>query len=413
MASSTGVQAPIARPGRRMWPIIAAAVIIVVAVVGVFAYVYLLRNGTSTFVCDPAKEGSCTVTVSGAGASFPFFIWQNWTRVYGNLYPNVTVSYNSIGSTAGKKVIANQTQDFGASDAPLTDAELAASPGEVLFPETLGGVAVTYNVVGIPITTHLNFTGDVVAAMYNGTIAYWDNPVLASLQSSSVAAMLPHTQINAVHRSDGSGTTYAFKDFLAAASPWFHSHYPVDTTANWPCMGAGCTPSYNVQAAAANGNSGVASAVLATDGSVGYVDVIYAYKNLIGTGAVQNRNNNFIQPTLQAIVYAAANETVIPTPVCSNCPVDLRQHIVYARGPVSYPISTYTYTIVYKEMSTNAHTTKNAAYAMAKFFRWIITPQGQSYSPPLFYAELPSNIVAADLILLKSLTWAGQAVITS
>src|SRR5215470_16569748 len=110
MATATGTQAPITRPGRRMWPIIAAAVIIVIAVVGVFAYVYLLKPSSSNFVCDPTKEGSCTVTVSGAGASFPYFVWLNWTKTYEGLYPNVTVNYASIGSTAGKKVIANQTQ---------------------------------------------------------------------------------------------------------------------------------------------------------------------------------------------------------------------------------------------------------------------------------------------------------------
>src|SRR5215471_1068459 len=190
MATATGTQAPITRPGRRMWPIIAAVAIIIIAIVGLFAYVYLLKNGPGSFVCDPTKEGSCTVTVSGAGASFPYFIWLNWTKVYESRYPNVTINYSSVGSTAGKKVIANQTQDFGASDAPLTDAELAASPGEILFPETLGGVAVTYNLVGIPLSTHLNFTADVITQIYNGTIGYWDDAKIVSLQSSSAANVL-------------------------------------------------------------------------------------------------------------------------------------------------------------------------------------------------------------------------------
>ena len=386
------MEAPITRPGRKMWPIIAAVVIIVVAIVGVFAYIYFTRNTTS-FVCNLAVEGSCTITVQGAGATFPAPLIQNWTLTYHALYPNVTVNYNSVGSTAGRQLITNKTVDFGASDAPLTDAQIVAAPGVILFPETLGGVAVTYSLPApFPQNVNVNFTGQVLVMIYNGTITNWNDARLQSLNT----ATLPNVAISAVRRADGSGTTYAFKDYLAHVDTWWSAHVAVDTSATWPSSG----PS-------GQGNAGVAGQVANIPGAVGYVDVIYAVKNSLGEGAVQNRNGFFVTPTLQSIVYAAANETVITSPT------DLRQHIVNARGDQSYAIATYTYIMVYKEMSTNSHTTQTGAYALARFLWWIIGPSGQAKASPLIYAPLPSNIVNADENLLRSLTWAGQQIITS
>jgi len=375
-----------------MWPIIAAVVIIVVAIVGVFSYIYFTRNTTS-FICNRAVEGSCTITIQGAGASFPAPLIQNWTLTYHVLYPNVTVNYSSVGSTAGRQLITNKTVDFGASDAPLTDAQIVAAPGLILFPETLGGVAITYNLPApFPQNVNVNFTGQVLSMIYNGTITNWNDARLQSLNT----ATLPNLAISAVRRADGSGTTYAFKDYLAHVDTWWSAHVAVDTSATWPSSG----PS-------GQGNAGVAGQVATIPGAIGYVDVIYAFKISLPQGAVQNRNGFFVTPTLQSIVYAAANETVITSPT------DLRQHIVNAHGDQSYPIATYTYIMVYKEMSTNSRTTQTAAYALAKFLWWIIGPSGQAKAPLLIYAPLPSNIVAADQNLLKSLTWAGQQIITS
>ncbi len=286
--------------------------------------------------------------------------------------------------------------DFGGSDAPLTDAQIVAAPGLILFPETLGGVAVTYNVPGISANTHLNFTGLVLVEIYNGTITNWNDARIQSINSIP----LPSTPITTVHRSDGSGTTYAFQNYLAAVNTWWNATYHYGTAVNWPV-----TP----LTAAGSGNQNVAGAVSNTPGAIGYVDVIFAIQQSLGVGAVQNRVGNFIQPTLQGIIYAAANETVIS----STNPTDLRQHIVNARGAQSYPIATYTYILVYKELSINPHTSKLAAFALAKFFWWIIGPDGQSKAPALIFAQLPSNIVSGDQTLLRLLTWAGQQIITS
>ncbi len=353
------------------------------AVVGVVAYEYFV--GTS--------NQNTSVTIQGAGATFPAPLIQNWTVTYHNLYSNVTINYNSVGSTAGRQLITNKTVDFGASDAPLTDAQIVAAPGLILFPETLGGVAITFNVPTIASTTHLNFTGEILVEIYNGTITNWNDARIGLINGG---VTLPNQAIYPVHRADGSGTTYAFKDYLSHVDAWWNNHVPVDTSATWPVAGQ---PS-------GQGNAGVASYVSNNQGAIGYVDVIYAVNANLGFGAVLNRDGSFITPTLQSITYAAANETVIS-------PTDLRQHIVNAHGPQSYPIATYTYIMVYKEMSTNPHTSKNAAYALAKFFWWIVGSDGQSKAPGLIYAKLPSNVVSADQTLLRSLTWAGQQIITS
>lgn len=380
MATESGTGTTIQRPGRKLWPIILAAFVILVVIGAVLGYIYLTR--------------STGVIIQGTGATFPAPLIQNWTITYHNLYPNVTVNYNALGSTAGIQVITNQTVDFGASDAPLSDAQLSAAPGLTLFPETLGGVAITYNLAGIPTSTALNFTGNVLVSIYNGTITNWNDPAI----QSSNKVTLPNTPITTVHRSDGSGTTYAFTNYLSVVNSWWNLHVGYNTKVGWPT-----TP----LTAAGSGNSGVAGDVANTPGAIGYVDVIYAVQKGLGVGAVQNQATNYVLPTLKTILWAAGNATVITSPT------DLRQHIVNAAGAQSYPISTYTYILVYKEMSTNKHTTKTVAYALAKFLWWIIGPTAQANAPGLIYAQLPASIVSADQTLLRSLTWAGQQIITS
>jgi phosphate transport system substrate-binding protein len=381
MSTGTGTE-PVKRPGRRLWPIILGLVVIVVAIVGVFAYVYL----TST----PA------VAIQGTGATFPAPLIQNWTITYHNLYSNTTINYNSLGSGAGIAVITNQTVDFGASDAPLSDAQLAAAPGLTLFPETLGGVAITYNLPSssVPSGTQLNFTSTVISQIYNGTITNWND---GRIQSINPGVTLPNTSITTVHRSDGSGTTYAFTNYLSVSEGWWSAHVGFNTKVTWPN-----TP----LTAAGSGNSGVAGDVKNTVGAIGYVDVIYAVNNNLGVGQVKNQAGNYIAPTLQTILWAAGNGTSIISAT------DLRQHIVNAAGAQSYPIATYTYILIYKDLSTNKHTTKAVAYQLARFLWWIIGPVAQAKGPGLIYAQLPTNIVSADQTLLRTLNWSGQQIIT-
>lgn len=386
MATGSGTQPEVRRPGRRIWPIVLAAVIILVAIGGVLAYVYFIGNNNPT--------GS-SATIQGTGATFPAPLIQNWTITYHGLYPNVTVNYNALGSGAGIAVITNQTVDFGASDAPLSDPQLVAAPGLTLFPETLGGVAVTYNVPGISSSTQLKFNSTILVEIYNGTITNWND---ARIQSINPGVTFPTATIMTVHRSDGSGTNYAFTNYLSATNSWWNTNVNYGTKVNWP--------SAPLQLAG-SGNSGVAGDVANTPDSIGYVDVIYAVQKGLGVGAIKNQAGNYVSPSLQTILWAAGNATNIVSPT------DLRQHIVNAAGAQSYPIATYTYILVYKEMSTNKHTTKSVAYALAKFLWWIVGPDAQAKAPGLIYAQLPSNIVSADQTLLKTLTWAGQPTITS
>jgi phosphate transport system substrate-binding protein len=389
--------------------IVALVVVIVAAVAG--GYYFTTNNGSNTqtmsetsmmsssesSMMTSAYQPTTPVSLLGAGATFPAPLLQKWTVTYNSLYPAVTISYNPIGSGGGIQQITAKTVDFGASDAPLNDKQLAAAPGIVLFPETLGGVAVTYNLVsfGVPNSTVLHFTGDVIAAIYMGNITKWNDPALTALNPG---VTLPNTPITAVHRSDGSGTTYAFTNYLSVVNSNWSSGVGYSTSVTWPVdkLGTGV---------GSKGNSGVAGTVVNTPGAIGYVDVIYAVKNNLGVGAVQNPAGNWITPSLQTILWAAANATGTPDPT------DLRLHIVNAAGPQSYPIATYTYILIYKDMSANPSTTMAKAQALAHFLWWAIH-DGQQYSSALIYVPLPANVVAADEQLLLTLNYQGTTLLT-
>jgi phosphate transport system substrate-binding protein len=382
-------------------------VVIVAAIVGGYAYYQTAgqnttMNPTETMSATETMSGSETasnqpVTILGAGATFPAPLIQRWTVQYNSLNPSVTINYNPIGSGGGIQQITQKTVDFGASDAPLSDSQLHNATGLVLMPETLGGVAITYNLqtYGISNNTAINFTGDVIAGIYMGRITQWNDPAIQTLNPN---LQLPKATITAVHRSDGSGTTYAFTDFLSTVNPDWSTTVGHSTSVTWPV-------DKTASGVGAKGNAGVAGTVVNTPGSIGYVDVIYAVSNHLGVGAVKNSEGNFVVPTLQTILYAAANATGTPNPS------DLRLHIVNAAGAQSYPIATYTYLLVYKDMSTQPSMNLAKAQALAKFLWWAVH-DGQKYSEGLIYVPLPSNIVSADEQLLRSLTYQGQTLIT-
>jgi phosphate ABC transporter phosphate-binding protein len=334
----------------------------------------------------------------GAGATFPAPLIQQWTVEYNKLNPSVTINYNPIGSGGGIQQITKKTVDFGASDAPLNAAQFAAAPGLVLFPETLGGVAVTYNLApfGISNTTTLNFNGFVLASIYYGNITKWNDPAIAQLNPG---VPLPSNLITAVHRSDGSGTTYAFTNYLSVVNHAWAVNVGYSTSVSWPVDKV-------ANGVGAKGNAGVAGTVKNTAGAIGYVDVIYAVQEHLGVGAVVNAAGNYILPTLQTILYAAQNATGTPNPN------DLRLHIVNAAGSQSYPIATYTYLLTYKDMSANSDMNIDKAKALAQFFWWAIH-DGQQYSEPLVYVPLPQNVVAADEQLLNALNFQGQPLLSS
>jgi phosphate ABC transporter phosphate-binding protein len=387
--------------------------VIVIVIVAVIAAGYGYQTMTSTNPTQsmsPSMTGTTTmatsaastqpqeaVSILGAGATFPAPLIQRWTVEYHNLNSPVTINYNPIGSGGGIQQITAKTVDFGASDAPLSDAQLRNATGLVLLPETLGGVAITYNLgsFGLSNSTVIKFTGDVLAGIYMGKIQKWNDPALATLNPN---LQLPNQPITAVHRSDGSGTTYAFTDFLYTVNPEWKVSVGRSTSVTWPvdklATGVG-----------AKGNAGVAGSVFNTPGAIGYVDVIYAVGQHLGVGAVKNAAGNFISPTIDTIRNAAAAATGTPDPN------DLRMHIVNAQGDQSYPIATYTYILIYKDMSVNPGTSLAKAKALANFLWWAVH-DGQKFAPDLIYVPLPQNIVSADENLLNSLTYQGQTLIT-
>lgn len=385
------------------------AIVVVAVIAGGLGYQMLGTQSTSmqnTFpsvtsrissLASSATQPARPVTLLGAGATFPAPLIQTWTVQYNKIYPSVTINYNPIGSGGGIQQITKKTVDFGASDAPLSDAQLANTTGLVLMPETLGGVAITYNLrtYGISNSTTLNFSGDVIAGIYMGQITKWNDPVIQVLNAG---VTLPNAAITAVHRSDGSGTTYAFTDYLSQVNPTWKSTVGFSTSVTWPV-------DKTATGVGAQGNPGVAGAVANSPGGIGYVDVIYAIGAHLGVGAVKNSAGNFIVPTLDTIKNAAAAATGTPNPS------DLRMHIVNASGAQSYPIATYTYILVYKDMSANPSTTVDKARALAKFLWWMVH-DGQQYAPGLIYVPLPQNIVSADEQLLYSLNFQGQQLIS-
>lgn len=245
----------------------------------------VLTTGTSQIqtVTQPAQSSTTAqppVTILGAGATFPAPLIQTWTVEYKKLNPAVTINYNPIGSGGGIQQITAKTVEFGASDAPLSDTQLQNATGLLLIPETLGGVAITYNLQsnGVSNSTTLNFTGDVLVGIYMGQITRWNDPKIQALNSN---VNLPNVAITAVHRSDGSGTTYAFTDYLSTVNSDWKTVVGRSTSVTWPVDQTG-------NGVGAKGNAGVAGTVFQTPGAIGYVDVIYAVGEHLGIGAVKN-----------------------------------------------------------------------------------------------------------------------------
>ena len=295
-------------------------------------------------------------------------------------YPNakcgVNVNYQSIGSGAGINDLLTGIVDFGATDAPMSAAQLAKSTkGDILhIPVTIGAVAISYNLSGV--SGHLNLTGPVIANIYLGTVKFWDD---ASIKALNAGVSIPHQSIAVVHRSDGSGTTGIFTHYLSAVSPEWQSKVGAGTTVNWP-TGVG-----------AKGNSGVAAQVKSTAGAIGYNELGYVLTNNIQYAAVQNASMKFVVPSVDSAAAAAQNidKTTIPP--------DLRFYFVNATGDASYPITGFTWALVYQNQ-TNA----DKGIAIANTPWWVIH-DGQQYATALSYVPLPQNIVTKGEVKIKSM----------
>ncbi len=309
-----------------------------------------------------------TVLLNAAGATFPYPIYSKWFDVYHTAHPNVQINYQSIGSGGGIRQLQAGTVDFGASDGPMTDEQLAQSKVKVLhFPTVLGAVVPTYNVSGV--TNDLNFTQKALAGIYLGTITKWNDPEIAK---ANPGVKLPGDDIVVVHRSDGSGTSYIFTDFLSKASGDWKSKVGAATSVNWP-VGLG-----------GKGNEGVTGLVKQTPGSIGYIELVYAVQNKIDYGKVQNAAGKFVKADLAGVTAAAAG-------VAKAIPDDFRVSITNAPGPASYPISSFTWLLIPAQIPDAAK--KNV---IKDFLKWMLT-DGQNYNEGLFYSKLPSLVVTKEM----------------
>jgi phosphate transport system substrate-binding protein len=312
------------------------------------------------------------VQINGAGASFPYPIYSKWFAEYNKMHPDIEINYQSIGSGGGIRQLSAETVFFGASDGPMTEEQLKGAPGKVLhLPTVLGGVVPVYNLPGV--SGELKFTGPVIADMVLGKITKWNDPALTNLNPS---AKLPATDIVIAHRSDGSGTTYIFVDYLSKVSPEFKEKVGVATSVNWP-VGVG-----------GKGNEGVAGLVKQTPGAFGYVELIYAIQNKIEYGSVQNQAGEFVRSSLDSVTAAAASAS-------SNMPADFRVSITNAPGKGVYPISSFTWMLFYEDPKD-----KKLAKIMAEFMKWALT-DGQKFAPDLGYAPVPKSVVKLEMDALK------------
>ncbi len=312
--------------------------------------------------------------INGAGATFPFPIYSKWFSEYNKLHPDIQINYQSLGSGAGIRQLTTQTVFFGASDGPMTDEQLKAAPGAILhFPTVLGGVVPVYNVTGV--SGELKFTGPLLADIYLGKITKWND---AAIRKLNPGVSLPADDIVVVHRSDGSGTSYIYCDYLAKVSPEWKKRVGVATSVNWP-VGLG-----------GKGNEGVSGLVKQTPGAIGYVELIYALQNKIAYGSVQNAAGQFVRATPDSVTAAAAGAV-------SQMPADFRLSITNAPGAGAYPISSFTWLLLYENPKDKA-----AAKTMADFLRWALT-DGQKYCKDLGYAPLPGGVVKLELEALKKI----------
>lgn len=312
-----------------------------------------------------ASTGTAS-TLTGAGATFPNPIYTKWFDAYAKA-TGVRINYQSIGSGGGIRQFSEGTVDFGASDGPMTDEQVAAVQGNVVhIPTVLGAVVLTYNVPELG-TTALKFDGSAIADIFLGRITKWNDRRIAALNPG---AKLPGGDIIVAHRSDGSGTSYIFSDYLSKVSPEWSTKVGRSTSVNWP-VGLG-----------GKGNEGVTQQVKQNAGSIGYVELIYAVSNRLPYAQVKNASGAFVEPSLVSVTAAAAGADLGPD-------TDFRVSITNAPGAAAYPISSFTWLLVHKTMSDTAKATQIKA-----FCTWMIGSDAQAMASGLQYAPLPAPVVA-------------------
>jgi len=320
-----------------------------------------------------AVPGFSQTTLNGAGATFPYPIYSKWFSEYQKVHSDVQINYQSIGSGGGIRQVTAGTVDFGASDMPMTDKQLQDFKGKILnLPTVLGAVVPAYNIPGV--TGEVKFTPEALAGIFLGKISKWNDKALTA---ANPGVNLPDANIIVVHRSDGSGTSFIFTDYLSKVSPEWKSSVGSDTSVKWP-IGMG-----------GKGNEGVAGMIRQLQGSIGYVELIYALQNKIPFGSVKNAAGNFVKASLEGVTAAAAS--------APKMPADFRVSITNAPGKDAYPISSFTWLLIPLQSKNPAN-----GKILSDFLNWMVS-DGQQMTSALSYASLPENVVAKEKEAIKQI----------
>ena len=344
------------------------------------AWIGVLVLGLIALACTGGGGGTGSVSLQGAGATFPNPLYQKWLSEYGKTHANIKIDYQSIGSGGGIKQLKEQTVDFGASDAPMKDEDLKSAPGEIVhIPTVLGAVVITYNLQGI--NQPLRFSPDVLADIFLGKIKKWNDPKIVA---DNPGVTLPANDITVVHRSDGSGTSAVFTDYLSKVSPEWKEKVGSGTSPSWP-IGLG-----------GKGNDGVTGQVKNTPNTIGYIELAYAVQNKLPVAQIKNSSGSYVTPSIDGVTAAASASA-------ANTPEDLRVSITNAAGAQAYPISSYTYILLYKNQ-------KDAGKGKALVdFLWWGLHDGEGFAKDLQYAPLPADIVKRAEAKINSITANGAA----
>ena len=334
----------------------------------------------STFGVGPA---TAQLLINGAGATFPYPIYSKWFDEYAKISQRVNFNYQSIGSGGGIRQITARTVDFGATDGPMTDEQLKSAPGELFhIPTVVGAVVVTYNLPG---NLKLRFTPEILADIFFGKITKWND---ARIKDVNPGANLPDQPIVVVHRSDGSGTTYIWVDYLAKVSPQWEQKVGRGTSVKWPAGLGG------------KGNEGVAGQVKNTPGALGYVELAYAIKNNLPAASIRNQAGRFVEPTITSTTSAAAA-------AAAEMPSDFRVSLTNAPGRDAYPIASFTWLLVYREQPDEV---KGKAIVN---FLWWAAHDGQKYAADLLYAPLPAPVVKQIEAKLRQVVYQGRPLLAA
>jgi phosphate transport system substrate-binding protein len=336
-----------------------------------FQKLALVVTAAAVLVAGAAAQ---SMRINGAGATFPYPIYSKWFSEYNKQHSNIEINYQSIGSGGGIQQVIKQTVFFGATDGPMTADQLQSAPGKILhFPTVLGAVVPVYNLPNV--SAELKFSGAVLADIFLGKITKWNDPAIGKLNAG---VNLPATDITVAHRADGSGTTYIWVDYLAKISPEWKSTVGVATSVKWPTGVGG------------RGNEGVSGLVKQTPGAIGYVELIYALQNKIAYASVVNMAGDAVKASVESVTAAA-------TEAAKSMPPDFRVSITNAPGKDVYPISSFTWILLYENAKDKAQ-----AKTMVEFMKWALT-DGQKYCADLGYAPLPEAVVKLEMAALAKI----------